>query len=354
MITSEQLVNIKVRRQVLLERYKTGELQKLKSYLESLSSKTGAIILGIEAERISDLGKAELNSIIHQINGVALSEMGAAVSVFAADLALLSLSEAEVEAESLRSVISSRKVEDAKSDSAYRYALNQPIRATAELPRRYFSRMEKTEAKILESVVRTGWLDGLTVQEMSRRIKGTRAQRFRDGYSRQMNRRVEAQVRTAIQHFASLSHEAVWKANSSIVEGYEWVSTLDSRTTTQCRSLDGQVFQIGQGPRPPIHYNCRSVTVPSMDDEFNFLDTDATRASVRGPVDASETYYTWLKKQPFEFQETALGPTRAKLFADGGISPEKFAAMNIGNDFLPLTLDEMRSANPTAFSKAGL
>ena len=66
------------------------------------------------------------------------------------------------------------------------------------------------------------------------------------------------------------------------------------------------------------------------------------------------TYYEWLKTQPTQFQNTALGPTRAKLFKDGGISADEFARLNLGRDFEPLTLDEMRAKMPEVFERANL
>lgn len=43
---------------------------------------------------------------------------------------------------------------------------------------------------------------------------------------------------------------------------YKYSSVIDSRTTTICRSLDGDVFKISQAERginfPPMHVNCRS------------------------------------------------------------------------------------------------
>jgi hypothetical protein len=144
------------------------------------------------------------------------------------------------------------------------------------------------------------------------------------------------------------------KANSDITKKYEWASTLDSRTTQQCKSLDGQEFEYGKGPLPPIHIRCRSSYAPVLNDEFSWLSEGATRASKDGYVDQNESYYDWLKKQPEDFQKVALGKTRAKLFRDGGLSPDAFAQLNMGRNFKPLTLNEMREIDSEAFMRAGL
>lgn len=121
-----------------------------------------------------------------------------------------------------------------------------------------------------------------------------------------------------------------------------------------CQSLDGQVFEFGKGPLPPIHVGCRSSVSPVADPDFAFLSEDATRASADGPVPADLTYYDWLKQQPAGFQNEALGPTWAKVFRDGGVSADEFAKLRLGKDFQPITLDELAQKAPVVFERAGI
>lgn len=69
-------------------------------------------------------------------------------------------------------------------------------------------------------------------------------------------------VKTAVTHSESVAKDSLLKENKEEFDGVEWVSILDSRTTNYCKSQDGKTFKIGQGPRPPAHYNCRSITMP--------------------------------------------------------------------------------------------
>jgi hypothetical protein len=73
-----------------------------------------------------------------------------------------------------------------------------------------------------------------------------------------------------------------------------------------------------------------------------------------GPIDGGTNYYQWLKTQPSAFQDAALGKTRARLFRDGGLTAERFAALQLDRRFEPLTLDELRALDPLAFIKAGI
>lgn len=134
---------------------------------------------------------------------------------------------------------------------------------------------------------------------------------------------------------------------------------MDSKTSEVCQSLDGQVFQIGTGPLPPAHPNCRS-TVAAVTKTFRELGIDVdempegSRASIGGQVNAGLTYFEWLKTQPASFVDDALGPKRAALFLKGGISAEEFGRLQLGRNFEPLTLEEMRRAAPKVFERAGV
>ncbi|MGL6008151.1 MAG: minor capsid protein, partial [Culicoidibacterales bacterium] len=161
-------------------------------------------------------------------------------------------------------------------------------------------------------------------------------------------------IRTATQHVANSARMNLWEENSDVVQKYQWLSTLDQSTSSVCKSLDKKTFEFGKGPVPPIHPNCRSTILAVLGSEFDFLDEGATRSSEEGYVDADLNYYDWLKTQPKEFQEIALGESRAKLFRNGGLTPERFAALNLSRNFEPLTLKEMKSIEPEAFEKAGL
>lgn len=215
--------------------------------------------------------------------------------------------------------------------------------------------------KTIERVTGTinaGVFQGLTTPEIVRRVMGTRGAKFNDGDMARAWRDAEAMTRTAIAHTSSMARLQTYEANDDIIVGYRIVATLDSRTSAECRSMDGRTFKIGKGPMPPFHVNCRTTTVPELDDKFKFLREGATR-SARGEdgveqVPAKETYYSWLKQQPREFVDKAIGPNRGKLLLDGGISAERFAELNIGRDFKPLTLAQMRELDPVVFSRSGV
>jgi SPP1 gp7 family putative phage head morphogenesis protein len=213
-----------------------------------------------------------------------------------------------------------------------------------------------TEIKRVNSIIRTGFAMGETSQQIASRIAGKNGT-----LNKQTKRNNAAIVRTATNHVSMQAKQAVYDENDDIVIGYEWVSTLDGRTSNQCKSLDGQVFlnrKKGFKPKPPIHVSCRSTTAPVLDSRFDLDDSAAKRASSGSSggkaISADTTYYSFLKRQTHAFQDETLGRTRAKLFRDGGLNADEFAKLTVDQKFRPLTLDEMRQKAPMAFEKADL
>jgi SPP1 gp7 family putative phage head morphogenesis protein len=147
-------------------------------------------------------------------------------------------------------------------------------------------------------------------------------------------------ARTAVSSVVHNAREEVYKRNLDLVPKYQWVSTLDDRTTLDCINLDGQVFPVGDGPTPPGHFNCRSTTIPVVVGwgELGIeAPPPATRASMNGAVPEKTTYADWFKKQTQTVQLKVLGPKRFELYKAG--TPLKGF---VGSDYSPISLDKLK------------
>ena len=206
-----------------------------------------------------------------------------------------------------------------------------------------------TEAKArqVNTVLLDGFTEGATQAQLIERLKEIQPMQ---------EMQAATIARTGNNSVSSIARYQAELANADVLDGYEWVSTLDDRTSNVCKARDGIVYSISANdPRPPAHFNCRSTTKPVVSKEFDKLaaitgDRPAIGAEGRGTVSAQVTYGGWLRKQPASFQAEVLGPTRAKLFRDGGLSVQKF----VNFDGRTYTLDELRGLNPLAFEKANL
>lgn len=195
----------------------------------------------------------------------------------------------------------------------------------------------------IEQQIRLGMVASETTDQIVSRIRGTKALQYRDGIMDVSRRSAQSMVRTAVSHVSNVASQETWKANAHVVKGWQFLATLDGRTTVTCAGLSGQFFPIGEGPIPPRHIRCRSVSVP-VTKSFKELGVDAkelpkgTRASMDGQVAADTTFADFLKRKGDSFQDQVLGKTRADLWRNGKLDLADF----IKSDGTVLTLDQLR------------
>lgn len=223
------------------------------------------------------------------------------------------------------------------------------------------------QTDLFTKTVRNGLLIGETTAQISKKLRGklqfnqpgTVKQKLAAGGQATIiaNNQIHTIVRTSINQVANAASNAVYKANTDITNEYKYVATLDSKTSSICARLDGQIFEYGKGPNPPQHFNCRSVIVPVIDNnflnEFGISRNDleiGTRPSKTGLkqigklVPANQTYPIWLSKQPIELQNQVFGVKRSALFRKQirkGNNPEDVFRKFVRDDGSELTLEEL-------------
>ena len=103
------------------------------------------------------------------------------------------------------------------------------------------------------------------------------------------------------------------------VDTYEYVATLDRKTSETCRALDGKVFDIDDYKpgtnAPPMHCWCRSCIVPYFDD-MEMLGKRAARDPETGKtilVPEDMTYREWEKKYGNTGNNSSVSEREAEL-----------------------------------------
>lgn len=204
--------------------------------------------------------------------------------------------------------------------------------------------MEQARLDRLGQAIRLGMFNGEGTDRIVARIRGTRAARYSDGVLDISRRSAQSIVRTAVTHVSNVTAQETWKSNSHVVKAWRFLATLDSRTTITCAGLDGQTFPIGEGPIPPRHIRCRSISV-AVTKSWRELGVNrdelpkGDRASMDGQVSGSPRFAEWLRTKGDAMQDKVLGKTRADLFRSGKLNVEQF----IRGDGTVLTLDELRA-----------
>lgn len=131
---------------------------------------------------------------------------------------------------------------------------SQPFRG--KIMKEWFTELEQGRFRRMKDAINIGIVEGETVDQMVRRLVGSRANNFRDGILDISRRDATTVVRTAVNHVTTRAKETTYQENDDLIKGVQWLSTLDSHTTPICRTRDGKVFEPGEGPRPPAHPNC--------------------------------------------------------------------------------------------------
>ena len=189
---------------------------------------------------------------------------------------------------------------------------------SGEVVEKAFRGIASTQADFISREIRVGVTEGESMTKIAKRLRGrlqfganqkmtARAQALAGGTGMKLaNNQVRTIVRTSVNQVQTMANQAVYSANQEVTKRYEYVATLDARTSAICGSLDGKTFKYGEGPMPPQHFNCRSTTVPIIDDEDLRKQYPDTRPSSKGRVPHNESYPNWLKKNP-NMQTEALG-----------------------------------------------
>lgn len=356
--TRNTLIDAALRNQVFIERLKTGLGEEFAGVFGEIWTETREQLSTLEVEKVSDLSTRKLDIFLAVLFAANIALIADAQADFFRKLGELAEYEAAFEARTFQQLSAKLKTKTLTAAEAYEAALAQPLTANGKLLETFVTDWTREEIERINDTIRSAWGQGWTVDKLTTAFRGTKKLGYADGIlggAKSIARRnVEAVSSTAVQHVASAARAAFWERNAGLLDGWRFVATLDSRTTQRCRSLDGRIFKVGEGPVPPLHIRCRSTTIAVLKAEWQVLEEGATRASMDGYVDANLTYYEWLKQQPAAFQDAAIGPVRGKLFRDGGLSAERFAELNLGRNFQPLTLVQMKELEPLAFERAGI
>lgn len=189
-----------------------------------------------------------------------------------------------------------------------------------KLIKEWIDKLDQDSYTRIQDAVRIGLVEGQSYSDVVKRITGTKALQYTDGINSLNARQTQALVSTAMAHATNTARDEFYQNNNDLFSGLQWVSTLDGRTTSICQARDGKIYPLDSGVRPPAHFRCRSAMVSVLKSwqALGIKDPDGrTRASMNGQVAQTETYQTWLKKQPVEFQDEVLGKARADLYRAG-------------------------------------
>jgi len=282
-----------IRHSLFLERFKTSETNKIVGLLNKQ-------VLPDILDRVEKhIGKGNftekrLNDLAVSVDKVANSGYTDIRKVFKGDMQDLSVSEARWQVSAIeQSMPIDIDLITPNTQVLRSLAIKQPIQG--RFVNDWYKQLAQNTATKVNQSIRLGVAEGQGIESIVRRLKGTRANGFRDGILDESRRHLRTLVRTSVTEVTNVAREQVFKENTDVIKGVQYIATLDGRTTHVCASLDGQVFPVDDGPRPPQHPQCRSVTAPVMKSwqELGIPLKEippSTRASMDGQVASNQTF----------------------------------------------------------------
>lgn len=145
----------------------------------------------------------------------------------------------------------------------------------------------KKLADVLKRELTQGFIRGDSLAKMANRIADKMDKSYKDAA------RLVNTESSFICNVASLT--AYGECN---IERFEFLATLDDRTSAICGDMDGKVFLLSEAVTgenlPPLHVNCRSTTVPYFDDAYDARIARIGKKTYMIPGDMS--YSEWLKR----------------------------------------------------------
>lgn len=152
-------------------------------------------------------------------------------------------------------------------------------------------------AQAVERTVATGILSGQSFRDMSDSLRHVIGEDDSEGAKYKSMRL----IRTECDHIAVQGQLMGYRAGG--IEQYIFLATLDLATSEICRSLDMKRFPVAEAQTgvnlPPMHPNCRSVTMPDVDSETLSKIKRAARDPVTGKtttVPGNMSYREWYGK----------------------------------------------------------
>ena len=339
MSSNNGLIDALTLRQILVERYSRGEAIRLLKHLRRMSKalrqtintdygKARAVVLARQVESIATTYLTEYGDDL--IDG--LGDFAQAEAAFAQQAILATTAAEAVAPASIRQIqaaitrVPMRLISGKDTQSL---TINQAVKT-----------FTKNRAKEVGEIIRDGATSGQTSQQIVSQVT--------EIINGKITHQSKALVNTVTGHIGEQARQATYKANDDVVDRWEFVATLDGKTSISCASLDGTKYPLGKGPLPKIHWNCRSVATPVVNPKYNLgANVVGERATKDGPVKGSTTYGGWLMGQNDAVKLEVLGAKRAKLFKSGKLSIGKFTD-DSGRVY---TLEELAENNSLTFAK---
>jgi len=314
---------------LLRNNFKARRLQNLKESINEISKevvKTTSTVLGDEGKKYAEYEVRRGAAVAY---AAGIEDLGAKVSV----------------------------------SGAYAAAVSRPM--NGRHIRDHIKQLGESHRREILAAITQGFVLSESPSVIMSRIRGTAIAKRKDGLLYKRNGKIERLiVRSALTHISSVA--TLHSYGQIGVHRYYLSPVFDGRTSDICRALNAQgidYYEIGDGPVPPLHPGgCRTIILPEVPNAENIRKPFVNDTRPVGKIPKSErdskigtttarSFEAHLRRQSVSLQRDWLGPSRYKLWKEGGIALDRFADPIKGRAY---NLAEIESRNADVFASVGL
>lgn len=319
-----------LRHQVYLEGVKLAAYDEteIEERARAVEAEIIGLIAGLGVASMSELTVKRLNNFVRRIRksvGIEFRKLARAVQSFTRNFY-------EVENTIHRELLRNTRENPVNFQGVLRDIRkrieNRVVPGVGVETKRLFPNMLRSLENELSRLIRSGYANALSVEEMISELLGAGREKLR-GWSGKIRRNGRNGLNTMLQHI-STNMGAFNQAQ--VFNRYQWVSVIDDVTTDICTRRDGRVYVYGKGPLPPAHYNCRSTVVPYEEGADGL-------ATWRG-----SKWFDWARDQPEPVLRDMIGRNEARNILQDGANASNFSKLTTVRK-LPLSgfLDKIRN-----------
>lgn len=237
-----------IRHSVYLERLKGGTVREV---LELLTA-TERDLRSVLRQRLADIADGRtlsftetqrIETLLQEVQAMRFSAYRAAGRKLTTDLEALGSYEVDWQARMLQ------ESAPVQLNIGTTVALQQVAEIVNSRPfqglilRDWVADLSAKELGRVRQAINIGMVEGLGIEDIVNRVAGSRSGHIKGvlGISRD---HATTWVRTAVSHTANEARDELYKANTDVIQGVVWNSTLDGRTTPDCVVRDGLKYSL--------------------------------------------------------------------------------------------------------------
>ena len=228
----------------------------------------------------------------------------------------------------------------------------------------WFQRWQRGDLERIASAVQKASVEQLTIAEISKLIRGTKEKNYLDGILAATQVSAVRLARTIVNGVSNNARMETIKENSDVIDGVEFVGTLDGKTCQYCAAYDGHIWRgedAGKARRPPLHPNCRCTIIPYVelkDENGNVVELEADRPAANADFDklAKDSYNQQAREKGWSRRwEDLSASTRLKYFYKAQKNFEKETGKKAFEQVSgKTTFEEYFKAQPESFKSSRL